>query len=115
MNRLGFVIPVYNHGSTIESVVQGLLSFGYPLILIDDGNNEENKMLIQECSERHKEVSLVSYPKNHGKGYAMSQGVKKAEELGLTHIFQLDADAQHDLSACRAFLNLSEEILAVFQ
>ena len=109
MNRLGFVIPVYNHGSTIESVVQGLLSFGYPLILIDDGNNEENKRLIQECSERHKEVSLVSYPKNHGKGYAMSQGIKKAEELGLTHIFQLDADAQHDLSACQAFLNLSEE------
>lgn len=109
MNRPGFVIPVYNHGSTIETVVQGILPFGFPIILVDDGNNEENKRLIQECSERHKEISLVSYPENHGKGYAMSQGVEKAAELNLTHIFQLDADAQHDISACQAFLNLSEE------
>ena len=41
MNKFGFVIPVYKHGSTIEAVVQSLLPYSYPIIIIDDGNNEE--------------------------------------------------------------------------
>jgi glycosyltransferase involved in cell wall biosynthesis len=109
MNRFGFIIPIYNHGSTIEAVVQSLLSFSFPIILIDDGNDEKNRALIQECASRHHEVSLVSYQKNAGKGAAMSKGVKKAFELGLTHVFQIDADGQHDISSCKAFFELSEK------
>ena len=109
MNRFGFIIPVYNHGSTIEAVVQSLLPFAFPIILIDDGNNEINRALISECASRHPEVSLISYPKNKGKGAAMTRGVKKAFEMGLTHIFQIDADGQHDVSYCRAFIELSEK------
>ena len=81
----------------------------YPIILIDDGNDEENKALIAECASKHPEVSLVSYQKNAGKGAAVSRGIKKAEELGLTHIFQVDADGQHDFSACKSFLEFSEK------
>ena len=39
----------------------------------------------------------------------MSKGIKKADEMGLTHIFQIDADGQHDISACKAFLEFSEK------
>ena len=81
MNRFGFIIPVYNHGSTIEAVVQSLLPFAFPIILIDDGNNEINRALISECASRHPEVSLISYPKNKVKGAAMTRGVKKAFEM----------------------------------
>ncbi len=109
MNRFGFIIPVYNHGATIESVVQSLLIFNCPIILVDDGNNEHNKALILECAKKHSEVSLVSYCKNQGKGVAMRCGIKKAAELGITHAFQLDADGQHDVNACKAFLELSEK------
>ena len=109
MYKPGFVIPVFNHGSTIESVVQSILPFGFPVILIDDGNDEANKLLIQECANKHSEVSLISYSQNQGKGFAMKEGVKKAFEMGLTHIFQLDADGQHDSSSCKSFLELSKE------
>ena len=104
----GFIIPVYRHGSTIESVVQSLLAFNFPIIIIDDGNDEENKAKILECAEKYPLVSLVSYSKNAGKGLAMSRGVKRALELGLTHVFQIDADGQHDVQACKKFLEVSE-------
>ena len=109
MNKTGFIIPVYNHGATIEAVVQSLLQFSLPIILIDDGNDEKNKALILECAKKHSEVSLVSYKKNAGKGIAMERGVKKAFELGLTHVFQLDADGQHDVDFCKSFLELSQK------
>lgn len=109
MNKFGFIIPVYKHGSTIEAVVQSLLPYSYPIILIDDGNNEENRALISECASKHPQVSLISYQKNAGKGAAVSKGIKKADEMGLTHIFQIDADGQHDISACKAFLEFSEK------
>ena len=109
MNKLGFIIPVYNHGSTIEAVVQSLLAFERPIILIDDGNDAANKALIKECTKKHAEVSLVECAKNRGKGAAMTAGIKRAAELGLSHVFQLDADGQHDVSACKAFIELSEK------
>ena len=105
----GFIIPVYRHGSTIEGVVNSLLHFAFPIIIIDDGNDEQNKAQILECAEKYPLVSLVSYSKNAGKGLAMSRGVKKALEMGLSHVFQIDADGQHDCGACQSFLELSQK------
>ena len=45
--RYGFVIPVYNHGSTLESVVQKLTVHNLPIIVSDDGNDEYNKAFIK--------------------------------------------------------------------
>ncbi len=106
--KLGFVIPVYKHGSTLEDVVQSLLSFGAPVIVVDDGNDGINKEFIQKTAASHNEVVLVTREKNGGKGKAMTSAVKKAHELGLTHIFQIDADGQHDVSECTAFIKASE-------
>ena len=36
----GFVVPVYNHGSTLEFVVKQLSEYGFPIIVVDDGNDE---------------------------------------------------------------------------
>ncbi len=105
----GFIIPVYRHGSTLEAVVQSLLPFNHPIIIIDDGNDEQNKAKILECAEKYSLISLVSYSKNAGKGLAMSRGVQRAIELGLSHIFQIDADGQHDTNACKSFLDVSEK------
>ena len=41
--RYGFVIPVYNHGSTLETVVKKLTVHNLPIIVIDDGNDEYMK------------------------------------------------------------------------
>ena len=39
--KYGFVIPVYNHGAALESVVKSLLQYDLPIIVVDDGNDEK--------------------------------------------------------------------------
>ena len=52
---------------------------------------------------------LVERKKNGGKGKAMMSGVLKARELGLTHVFQIDSDGQHDASRASFFIEAAEE------
>lgn len=92
----GFVIPVYNHGSALEGVVKNLIGYNYPIIVVDDGNDEANKAYITAVAEKYSLVTVVTRPKNGGKGLAMKDGVRKASEMGLTHILQIDSDGQHD-------------------
>ena len=105
----GFIIPVYRHGSTLGQVVQQLLPLGLPLIVIDDGNSEKDRAYIHAVEQSSPLVHTVRREKNGGKGRAFSDGVRKAQELGLTHIFQVDADGQHDTGVCADFLAASQE------
>lgn len=107
--KFGFIIPVYNHGATLEAVVKSLLQFNYPIIAVDDGNNAENKALIAEVEKKYPLVTVVTRKKNGGKGKAMCSGVKKASEMGLTHVLQIDSDGQHDVNRVAYFLKKSEE------
>lgn len=109
MMKFGFVVPVYNHGVTLEAVVQNLTAYGYPIIVVDDGNDERNKAFIRAVDEKYELVTLVVRPKNGGKGKAMCDGVRKAYEMGLTHILQIDSDGQHDAGRVKRFLELSEK------
>lgn len=107
--KYGFVIPVYRHGSTLEAVVKSLLSFNFPIIVVDDGNDEKNRAFISEVAEKYSLVTLVTREKNGGKGRAMIDGIRKADEMGLTHILQLDSDGQHDAGKAEHFIKLSEQ------
>ena len=107
--KYGFVIPVYRHGSTLEAVVKSLLSFNYPIIVVDDGNDQENRALIAGVAEKYPLVTVVTREKNGGKGRAMIDGIYKAHELGLTHILQLDSDGQHDAGKAESFIELSKQ------
>lgn len=109
MNKFGFIIPVYKHGSTLESVVKNVISFGYPIIVVDDGNDEENKKFIADVEKKYELVTVVTRKKNGGKGRAFKSGMIKANELGLTHILQIDSDGQHDAGKAEFFFGESEK------
>ena len=107
--KYGFVIPVYRHGSTLEAVVKSLLAYDFPIIVVDDGNDEENRAYISEVAEKYSLVTLVTRKRNGGKGKALSDGIRKAGEMGLTHVLQLDSDGQHDAAKAQRFIELSEQ------
>lgn len=107
--QFGFVIPVYRHGSTLEAVVKNIAAFNFPIIVVDDGNDEENRAFISGVAEKYKLVTVVSRKKNGGKGRAMMDGIRKAQELGLTHILQLDSDGQHDVEKAARFFEVSTQ------
>jgi len=105
--KQGFLIPVYRHGITACSLAERLAVFGLPVIIVDDGNDGDTQKLLVECAAKTPKVSLVSLETNGGKGAAVICGLKKADELGLTHILQIDADGQHDEGKIAFFLEES--------
>jgi len=105
--KQGFLVPVYKHGASACSLAGQLAAFGLPVIMVDDGNDLETQNLLAKCAAGMPAVALVRLEKNSGKGGAVTCGLKKAAELGLTHVLQIDADGQHDVGMAAFFLEES--------
>jgi len=105
--KQGFIIPVYRHGRTARLLAEKLALTELDVILVDDGNDEETKALLEQCAAVTRGVTLVRLDKNAGKGAALFKGFEKAKEIGITHALQIDADGQHDINQARFFLEES--------
>lgn len=102
------VIPNYNHGQTITAVVGRLLEYGLPIIIVDDGSNEETRRIIDSLSNIFPDIHCLILPENRGKGAAVMTGIKEANNLGFSHALQIDADGQHDTADVPLFLKASQ-------
>ena len=91
------VIPVYNHGEALVGTLEKLACHDLPTIVVDDGSDAETKAIIAELIVE-SDIALVSLPQNLGKGGAVMAGLRSASKRGFTHVLQIDADGQHDLS-----------------
>lgn len=71
------IVPVFNEEKTIESVVKRLIK--HPLIneviCVNDGSQDKSSKILKLFK---KEVKLINLRRNHGKGHALAEGVKKA-------------------------------------
>ncbi|MEZ8699973.1 glycosyltransferase [Vibrio lentus] len=102
-----FLIPCFNHGATMPSVVSSLLNFELPIIIVDDGSELATKQFLTPLADSPN-VTLVTLEQNQGKGGAVKAGIKKAQQLGFSHAIQIDADGQHDLDALPALIQASQ-------
>ncbi|MBW3696323.1 glycosyltransferase family 2 protein [Vibrio sp. T187] len=102
-----FIIPCYNHGSTIPRVMESLRPFNLPIILVDDGSQPQTQRALESASEADN-TSLVSLPHNQGKGEAVKAGIRYAHQAGYSHAIQIDADGQHDIAALPELIALSQ-------
>lgn len=107
--KYGIVVPVYNHGKPAYYETETLIGFGYPVILVNDGSLDDTKAWLEKAKGLSSLVTVVTLDKNSGKGGALKAGFKTAQEMGLSHVLQVDADGQHDLSRIPHFIALSEE------
>ena len=108
--RPGVVIPVYNHGSTAEPIVDFLVASHLPVILVDDGSYLKSKAALARIEKKYPDdVTLLTLPENRGKGAAVLVGIEMAANQGLTHVLQIDADGQHDINRVEPFFELSKE------
>ncbi|WP_305408783.1 glycosyltransferase family 2 protein [Photobacterium leiognathi] len=102
-----FLIPCYNHGATVPAVIDALTSYGFPIIIVDDGSELATRKILSEQAKRPN-ITIVTLPKNQGKGGAVIAGIKQADRLGFSHALQIDADGQHDLTALPKLLESSQ-------
>lgn len=95
------IIPVYN-SPYIKEVVEDVLSYGYRVIVIDDGSE-------RAVDVDGLDVELVTHPSNMGKGEAILSGAKKAKELGFDSFISMDADKQHLSSQIKKLIDAHED------
>ena len=105
--RLAVVIPCYNHGKTLEGVVRSFEHLSLPLIIVNDGSNEETTAEINRVVGTFSNVEALYLPQNRGKGGAVLAGLEKAHELGFSHALQIDADGQHATADAEKMIALS--------
>ena len=103
------IIPVYRHEGTVEAVAKEIIKKGLHVFIVDDGNTPEAKKVLEDIAQRIPEITLISYAKNSGKGYAVSKGIEAASEAGFSYAIQVDADGQHDLGALEFFVKASKK------
>jgi len=85
------LIPVYNSEKWIADVVKAVLPYTENVIVVNDGSTDGTLHAL----ENFPEITVVSYTKNRGKGYALKQGFQRALEMGFSHAITMDADGQH--------------------
>ena len=88
---LTVVIPVYNHGATVDDVARKAAQHGFPVIIVDDGSTDGG------CGDSLKSIPntrVVRHPRNLGKGAALHTGMREAAETTRWAVC-MDADGQH--------------------
>jgi glycosyltransferase involved in cell wall biosynthesis len=86
MSSLALIVPLYNpHNDWFDAICDSIAGFdlvlnnvNYSVVLVNDGSTNFEESYIEELMARTK-VTYVSYPENHGKGYAIRYGMSKIE------------------------------------
>lgn len=100
------VIPVYNHGAKVGTVVAALRTLNLPCMLVDDGSDADCATVLDALAGPG--VTLVRRAVNGGKGVAVQEGLRAAAAAGYTHALQIDADGQHDLDDAQRLLDKAQ-------
>ena len=94
---LSIIVPVYNEGATIASVLDRLLTVDLPLdreiIVVNDGSTDGTRSTLDALPPRDGLMTIVHLPQNCGKGYAVRTGLARAR--GTITAIQ-DADLELD-------------------
>ena len=84
------VIPSFNEVKSIGQVVNQVITFGFPTLVVDDGSIDQTA----DVARQHG-AHVVSLPLNSGVGGALRCGFRYAVENGFAAVIQCDADGQH--------------------
>ncbi len=89
--RCVVIVPVYNNMGTVASVISDIRKYCDDVIVVNDGSTDATGRLLEAMDD----ISLISYDKNKGKGYALKTGLAKAYAMGFAYAITIDADGQH--------------------
>ncbi len=87
------VIPAYNETTVIASVVTGVVSMGYEVVVVDDGSHDDTAVKAKQAG-----AHVVRHAMNRGQGAALQTGIEYALLLGAHVVVTFDADGQFTAS-----------------
>jgi glycosyltransferase involved in cell wall biosynthesis len=88
--RVAVVIPAYNEGRFVGSVVLKASRYADVVVVVDDGSTDDTAEVAAAAG-----AIVVRHASNQGKGVALNTGFRRASEYRPEVIVTLDADGQH--------------------
>jgi len=85
INLLSLVVPAYKQEKTVVEDIKNLdkvlssFPFKHEIIVVVDGSPDKTYDLLKNQESKIKDLRLISYEKNQGKGYAVKRGVLEAQ------------------------------------
>ena len=107
--KLSIVIPFYNEAATLGPLLQKVLAVNLAgvtkeIVAVNDGSTDGSAELADQFARDHpKQVRLISFPTNGGKGRSVIAGLKEA--TGDILIVQ-DADLEYEPDDYRTILEV---------
>lgn len=101
------LIPCYDHGATLGSVLSSLEPLHLPCFVIDDGSDEMNRQRIRSAAAGLSWVCVERCERNGGRGAALRRGYRLAARDGFTHVLQVDADGQFEAADVPSVLEVA--------
>ena len=92
VNKVWVIIPAYNEGSMIGSVVGSVKRYFPNVVVVDDASADRTAYVAKNAGAR-----VLRHPINLGQGAALQTGFDHALAAGASHIVTLDADGQHHI------------------
>jgi glycosyltransferase involved in cell wall biosynthesis len=84
------VIPAFNEGAAIGSVIGDLRPFAGNIVVVDDGSRDETAGAAHEAG-----AVVLRHVINRGQGAALQTGIEYALRRGASAIITFDSDGQH--------------------
>ena len=100
------VIPTYNNAGTLATVIDAVLQYITPIVVVNDGSTDQTKEILNQYKEK---ITVISYTKNKGKGYALNRGFDCAEQMGCQYVLTLDSDNQHYATDIPLFVEANKQ------
>ena len=117
MKKVSLIFPCYNEAADVEKKVEvvkeylkNIQDYHFDIVLVNDGSKDNS----EEVMKNIKDVQIVSYHPNHGKGHAVREGLRHSlDVLHNDYAIFMDADLSTDLSAISPCLKYLEEGYAI--
>lgn len=113
MQKISFVIPLYNEEANILPLCEQLLAvihrdfknWVYEIIFVDDGSKDKSRDKILECVQQDSCIVGIQLRRNYGQSIALDAGFQKAS---WDIIVSLDGDLQNDPNDIKKLYNKLE-------
>jgi glycosyltransferase involved in cell wall biosynthesis len=95
------IIPAFNEGPMLCSVLTEVNKTGYQIVVVDDGSTDDTV----DAARRHTPHTL-RHLVNRGQGAALQTGIEYAMSRGARIIATFDADGQHRIVDLKEMIDL---------
>lgn len=107
----GAIIPAFNAGSTIETIVRETTKHVDKVIVVNDGSIDSTEKTLEKLFKQCNKVELLVHNTRRGKVQAFKSGLLRTLESwpSISNIVSLDADSAHNPKEIPLFFKKMKE------